>query len=200
MPCYSIDGLKPVVHPDAFVHPTATLIGDVLVRAGVYVAPGASLRGDFGRLILEEGSNFQDNCVMHGFPHTDTVVQKDGHIGHGAILHGCIIGENALVGMNAVIMDGAEIGESCLIAAMSFVKAGAVIPPRSLVAGIPGRVIREVSQAELEWKNQGTEEYQELARRCKIGLEATEPLAEEEPGRARLVLSDIPPLYKAKGG
>ena len=110
------------------------------------------------------------------------------------------IGENALVGMNAVIMDGAEIGESCLIAAMSFVKAGAVIPPRSLVAGIPGRVIREVSQAELEWKNQGTEEYQELARRCKIGLEATEPLAEEEPGRARLVLSDIPPLYKAKGG
>ena len=104
---YAIDGIVPVVDPTAFVHPTAVLIGDVIVGPGCYVGPCASLRGDFGRLILERGANLQDTCVMHGFPGTDTVVEEDGNVGHGAVLHGCRIGKNALIGMNAVIMDNA---------------------------------------------------------------------------------------------
>jgi len=117
MPCYEIDGLVPVIDPSAYVHPTAVLIGDVIVGPRCYVGPAASLRGDFGRLVLHEGSNLQDTCVMHGFPSSDTVVAPDGHIGHGAVLHGCVIERNALVGMNAVVMDEAVIGESSIVAA-----------------------------------------------------------------------------------
>ena len=163
---YAIDGIVPVVHPTAFVHPSAVLIGDVIVGPDCYVGPCASLRGDFGRLILERGANLQDTCVMHGFPGTDTVVEEDGHIGHGAVLHGCRIGKNALVGMNAVIMDNASIGESSIVAASAFVKAGAEIPPRSLAAGMPAKVIRELSAEEIAWKGEGTRTYQDLTRRC----------------------------------
>ena len=150
MTCYAFAGLRPVVSPDAFVHPDAVLIGDVIVGAGCYVAPLACLRGDFGRIVLEPGSNVQDTCVMHGFPGSDTVVEEDGHVGHGAVLHGCRIGRNALIGMNAVIMDNAVIGESAIVAASAFVKAGAEIPPRSLVAGMPAKVIRELSDDEIK--------------------------------------------------
>ena len=123
--------MVPVVDATAFVHPAAVLIGDVVLGAGSYIGPGASLRGDFGRMIVGQGANVQDNCVMHGFPETDTVVEDWGHIGHGAVLHGCRIGRNAMIGMNSVVMDGVEIGESAFVAAMSFVKAGTHIPPRS---------------------------------------------------------------------
>ncbi|PLL35644.1 phenylacetic acid degradation protein PaaY, partial [Klebsiella pneumoniae] len=105
MPIYQIDGLTPVVPEESYVHPTAVLIGDVILGKGVYVGPNASLRGDFGRIVVKDGANIQDNCVMHGFPGQDTVVEEEGHIGHGAILHGCVIGRNALVGMSAVIID-----------------------------------------------------------------------------------------------
>lgn len=149
MKVYSIDGITPVVDPTAYVHPTAVLIGDVIVGPGCYVGPAACLRGDFGRLELKKGANLQDTCVMHGFPGTDTVVEEDGHIGHGAVLHGCVIGKNALVGMNSVIMDGAVIGESAIVAAMSFVKASMDVPARTLVAGSPARVIKELSDKEL---------------------------------------------------
>lgn len=108
MPCYEIDGVRPVVHPTAYVHPDAVLIGDVFVGAGCYVAPLASLRGDFGRIVLEEGSNVQDCCVLHSFPGIDTVVEANGHVGHAAVLHACRVGRNALIGMNAVVMDHAE--------------------------------------------------------------------------------------------
>jgi len=134
---WSINGVTPVVDPTAFVHPSAVLIGDVLVAAGCYVGPSACLRGDFGRIELRAGANVQDCCVMHGFPGTDTVVEEEGHIGHGAILHGCVVQKNALVGMNAVVNDNAVIGESAIVAAMAFVKAGMVVPPRTLVAGVP---------------------------------------------------------------
>ena len=120
MPCYSLEGLTPVVDPTAYVHPTAVLIGDVIIGPGCYVGPLAALRGDFGRIILEEGANLQDTCVMHGFPDSDTVVERNGHIGHGAVLHGCRIGADALVGMNAVVMDKAHIGERCIVAATAF--------------------------------------------------------------------------------
>lgn len=199
---YAIDGIVPVVDPTAFVHPSAILIGDVIVGPRCYVGPCASLRGDFGRLILEEGANLQDTCVMHGFPGTDTVVEVDGHIGHGAVLHGCRIGRNALVGMNAVIMDNAEIGEASIIAACAFVKAESRIPPRSLAAGTPAKVIRELTDAEIGWKSDGTRMYQDLARRSLATMVATAPLAAIEADRKRIDLPGHHPLSvtKRQGG
>ena len=135
MKVFSIDGITPVVHTTAFVHPSAVLIGDVIVGAGCYVGPCASLRGDYGRIILEDGANLQDTCIMHGFPNADTVVEKNGHISHGAVIHGARIGENAMIGINAVVMDEAVIGKECMIAALSYVKPGFEAPPRSVPAG-----------------------------------------------------------------
>ena len=195
---YAIDGIVPVVHPSAFVHPTAVLIGDVIVGPRCYVGPVASLRGDFGRLTLCEGANLQDTCVMHGFPNTDTVVEEDGHIGHGAVLHGCRIGRNALIGMNAVVMDGSEVGPESIVAAMAFIKANTKVPPRSLVAGVPAKVIRAVTDDEIAWKSQGTATYQELAVRSLKTLRPVEPLAEVEPDRKRLDVSRFEPLYAAR--
>ena len=195
---YAIDGIVPVVDPTAFVHPTAVLIGDVIVGPGCYVGPCASLRGDFGRLILEAGANVQDTCVMHGFPGTDTVVGEDGHIGHGAVLHGCTVGRNALIGMNAVIMDNAVIGEATIVAACAFVKAGAVIPPRSLVAGMPAKVVRALSDEEITWKGAGTRTYQDLTRRCLATLVETAPLAVVEPDRRRIHMPEVIPLVELK--
>lgn len=195
---YAIDGIVPVVDPTAYVHPSAVLIGDVIVGPGCYVGPCASLRGDFGRLILERGANLQDTCVMHGFPGTDTVVGEDGHIGHGAVLHGCRVERNALVGMNAVIMDNAIIGESAMVAACAFVKAGVEIPPRSLAAGIPARVIRLLSDEEMAWKVEGTHTYQDLALRCLSTMVECEPLCEAEPDRPRIHMPDVIPLVELK--
>lgn len=198
MPCYAIDGLVPVVHPSAFVHPSAELIGDVWVGEGVYVGPCASLRGDFGRLVLEAGSNIQDHCTMHGFPGADTVVGVDGHIGHGAVLHGCRIGRNALVGMNAVVMDNAVIGESAFVAAMCFVRAGFELPARHLIAGVPGKIVRELSEAELAWKIEGTLTYQRLTVRCRETLGEVVPLAEGDRSRPRIASEDLAPLHRSK--
>jgi phenylacetic acid degradation protein len=195
---YSIDGIVPVIDPTAFVHPTAVLIGDVIVGPRCYVGPCACLRGDFGRLILEEGSNLQDTCVMHSFPGADTVIETNGHIGHGAVLHGCRISKNSLVGMNAVVSDGAIIGESCIIAALAFVKAGAVIPPRSLVVGVPGKVVRELTDAEIAWKNEATAVYRALAQRSTKSLQPIEALTAVEPNRARVPKLSIDPLYKSR--
>jgi phenylacetic acid degradation protein len=193
---YSIDGIVPVVDPTAFVHPSAVLIGDVIVGPGCYVGPCASLRGDFGRLILEEGSNLQDTCVVHSFPGEETVVEANGHIGHGAVLHGCRIGRNSMVGMNAVISDGVTIGECCIVAALAFVKAGAVIPARSLVVGLPAKVVRELTDAEIAWKSKATATYQALAQRTLKGLKPVEALTAVEPNRQRLPKLPIDPLYK----
>ena len=195
---YAIDGIVPVVDPTAYVHPSAILIGDVIIGPGCYVGPCASLRGDFGRLILERGANVQDTCVMHGFPGTDTVVEEDGHIGHGAVLHGCRIKRNALVGMNAVIMDNVVIGEEAIIAASAFVKAGVEIPPRVLVAGVPAKVIRPLSEDEIRWKGQGTATYQDLTRRCLATLHETVPLTAVEPGRKRIEMPDVVPLVATR--
>lgn len=196
---YSIDGITPVVDPSAYVHPSAVLIGDVIIGAGVYIGPTASLRGDFGRLIVERGANLQDGCVMHGFPGTDTVIEEDGHIGHGAVLHGCRIGRNALVGMNAVVNDNARIGESAIVAAMAFVRADMIVPPRTLVAGIPARVVRELSDTELAWKMEGTRMYQELSLRSMRTMIETVALSAVEPDRRRIELSEAAlPLSEIK--
>lgn len=195
---YSIDGITPVVDPGAYVHPSAVLIGDVIVGARCYIGPCASLRGDFGRIVVKEGANLQDSCVMHGFPGTDTIVEEDGHIGHGAILHGCVIGRNALVGMNAVVNDNASIGEGAIVAAMAFVKARMVVPPRMLVAGMPARIVRELTEQELGWKVEGTQSYQELTRRSLATMKATTALAAVEPDRRRLELPELLPLSALK--
>jgi len=195
---YAIDGIVPVIDPTAYVHPSAVLIGDVIIGPRCYVGPCASLRGDFGRLIIEAGANVQDTCVMHGFPGTDTVVEEDGHIGHGAVLHGCRIGRNALVGMNAVIMDNAVIGESSIVAACAFVKAGMIVAPRSLVAGMPAKVIRQVSDREIAWKIDGTRTYQDLARRSQATLVETDALTAVEADRKRIEIPGVIPLLETK--
>jgi phenylacetic acid degradation protein len=198
MPCYEINGVRPVVDPTAFVHPTAILIGDVIVGPGCYIGPAASLRGDFGRIILKEGSNLQDTCVMHGFPGTDTLIEVDGHIGHGAVLHGCIVKRNAMVGMNAVVMDEAVVGESAIVAACAFVKAAMVVPPRSLAAGVPARVLRALSDDEIAWKQSGTRSYQELTQRSLATLREVEPLAAPERHRPRITVAELQPLVAHK--
>ncbi len=195
---YSINDVTPVVDATAFVHPSAVLIGDVIVGAGCYIGPCASLRGDFGRIEIRAGANLQDCCVAHGFPGTDTVVGEDGHIGHCAVLHGCVVERNALVGMNAVINDSALIGESAIVAAMAFVKAKMIVPPRTLVAGVPARVVRELTATELAWKVEGTASYQELARRSLATMRATAPLRRVEAGRPRIELPELLPLSEVK--
>ncbi len=186
MPCYEIDGIRPVVDATAFVHPTAILIGDVIVGPRCYVGPAASLRGDYGRIVLEEGANVQDTCVMHGFPGTDTVIEVNGHVGHGAVVHGGIVKRNAMVGMNAVVMDEAVIGESAIVAACAFVKAGMVIGPRMLAAGVPAKELRELSADEIAWKEAGTRTYHDLAVRSLKTMREVAPLVAVEPDRRRI--------------
>lgn len=198
MKVWSINGVTPVVDPSSFVHASAVLIGDVIVGPDCYVGPAASLRGDFGRIELHAGSNVQDACVMHGFPGTDTVVEENGHIGHGAILHGCIVKANALVGMNSVVNDNAVIGESSIVAAMAFVKAGMVVPPRMLVAGVPAKIVRELTEQELAWKVEGTEGYHQLTRRSLATMLETDALTAVEPGRRRIELPELLPLSSVK--
>jgi phenylacetic acid degradation protein len=195
---YAINGVTPVVDPTAYVHPSAILIGDVIVGAGCYIGPCASLRGDFGRIEVRAGANLQDSCIAHGFPGTDTIVAEEGHVGHGAILHGCVVERNALIGMNAVINDSAVIGESAIVAAMAFVKAKMVVPPRTLVAGTPARIVRALTQTELAWKIEGTRSYQDLTKRSLATMQATQPLAHVEPDRKRIELPELLPLSAVK--
>jgi phenylacetic acid degradation protein len=186
MPIYEFESVRPVVDPTAFVHPTAVVIGDVIIGPGCFVGPCASLRGDIGRLIMQAGSNVQDNCTLHCFPGKDTIIEEAGHIGHGAVLHSCTIKRNAIIGMNAVVMDDSVIGESSFVAAMALVKAGTVVPPRTLVAGVPAKIIRELTGDEISWKTEGTAVYQQLARRYLATLKETQPLREMEKDRKRV--------------
>ena len=135
---------------------------------------------------------------MHAFPGKDCVVERNGHIGHGAVLHGCHIGENAMVGMNAVVMDDAVIGESSIVGATAFVGTGFECPARSLVVGAPAKVKRQLSDKEIAWKTQGTLEYQQLAKRCQASLQRTEALSEVEPDRRRMKPADYE--FKPRAG
>jgi len=195
---YAIDGIIPVVHPSAFVHASAVLIGDVIVGERAYVGPCACLRGDFGRIVVEEGANIQDCCILHGFPGRDTVVGVDATIGHGAVLHGCTIGRGALIGMNCVVNDNAEVGEDAVVAAMAFVKAEGRIPARALAAGIPARVLREMSATEITWKQDNAKLYQQLTERSAKTMVQVEALAEAEPGRRRIEIPGSIPLSEMK--
>jgi phenylacetic acid degradation protein len=198
MPCYSIEGVIPVVDPSAYVHPTAVLIGDVIVGPECYIGPAACLRGDFGRIVMHRGSNVQDTCVVHGFPAHDTVIEENGHIGHGAVLHSCIVRRDALVGMNAVVMDDAEVGEEAIVAASAFIRAGMKVPPRSLAAGVPAKILRELTEQEIAWKREGTHTYQDLTKRCLASMKEVQPLQEIEADRPKLKAPAVEPLIAAK--
>jgi len=186
MPVYRFQGLVPVVDPTTYVHPTAALIGDVIVGPGCYIAPGASLRGDFGRIVVEADSSIQDSCTLHTSSGSDCFIGRGATLGHGAVLHGCHIGPHTLVGINAVVLDDAEIGEECLVAALALVKSAMKIPPRRLLAGNPARVIRTLSPDQITWRNLGDGEYQRLAREALSDLLECAPLRAPEPDRPRI--------------
>ncbi len=189
-----------MVDPMAFVHPDSVLIGDVIVGPHAYIGPCACLRGDMGRISIAEGASIQDTCVIHSFPNVETVVDQKGHIGHGAIVHGCRVGVGALVGMNAVIMDGAIIGDNAFVAAGSLVKSGFEIPPGHLAAGTPARVLRILTVDERQWMQQGADEYVQLASRSMKTLKAVEPLSHVEKKRKKLNCTQSPcqPLFEFK--
>lgn len=199
MAFYSFQGIRPVVDASAFVHPTACVIGDVIIGPECYIGPGASLRGDEGRIVIGACANVQDNCVAHAFPGTDVILEDFAHVGHAAVLHGCRLGRNTLVGMNSVLMDGAVIEEDSFVGAMSFVRAGFVVPPRSLAFGSPARVMRPLTDDEMAWKKEGTEEYRRLARLSLQSLRECAPLAEAEADRPRLE-SLVPTLQEYRAG
>ena len=198
MPCYSIDGVVPVVDPSAFVHPTAVLIGDVIVGPHCYIGPCASLRGDFGRIVLGPGVNVQDSCVIHGYPKRDTLIEENGHIGHGAVLHACTVRRGALVGIKAVVMDDAEVGEQAVVAACAFVPVGLQVAPRTMVAGIPARVKRTLADSDVEWNAEATRAYHDLTSRCLASLRETPPLSRVEPDRQRLPATKVDALIAAR--
>ena len=162
MACYEFKNMKPVVHESSFIHPLASVTGNVIIGEDVYVGPGAALRGDWGKIIIEDGCNIQENCTVHMFPGITVILKEGAHIGHGAIIHGATIGKNCLVGMNAVIMDNVELGDECIVGALSFIKADEKIATRSLVVGNPSKIIKQVSNEMLQWKSEGTKLYQQL--------------------------------------
>jgi phenylacetic acid degradation protein len=175
---YAFNGYIPVVDPSAFVHPNATVTGNVIIGKHVYIGPGAAIRGDWGQIIIEDGCNVQENCTIHMFPGVKVRLMQNAHIGHGAIIHGATIGKDVLVGMNAVIMDRAVIGDESIVGALSFVAADTIVDARSVVVGNPGKVIKQVSDEMLEWKKQGTALYQQLPEDCRRSLRPCEPLTE----------------------
>ena len=173
---YEFEGYRPVVHESSFVHPMASVTGNVIIGRDVYIGPGAAIRGDFGRIIIEDGCNVQENCTIHMFPGVTVVLQQDAHIGHGAIIHGANIGKNVLVGMNAVILDNAVIGDHCIVGALTFIPADTIIPERKVVAGSPAKIIKDATDQMIDWKREGTKIYQSLPNRCMETLKPCEPL------------------------
>ena len=201
MPAYAFDGVVPVVHPTAFVHETASLIGDVIVGAGCYIGPYASLRGDFGRIVVGEGSNVQDSCVIHAFPGADAVLEPNSHIGHAAVLHGCRIGSYALIGIGATVLDGAEVGADVLVGAGALITAGMVVPPGTKALGAPAKVIGPLDEQALAWKRNGVRIYRQLAQRSRETLEPATPLTDVEPDRRRTnwPVDAATPLHRTGG-
>jgi carbonic anhydrase/acetyltransferase-like protein (isoleucine patch superfamily) len=175
---FEFEGFVPVIHESAFIHPNATVTGNVVIGRDVYIGPGAAIRGDWGMITIHDGCNVQENCTIHMFPGVEVVLRENAHIGHGAIIHGAEIGKDCLVGMNAVIMDRVVIGEGSIVGALSLVPADMQIPARSVVVGNPAKIIKEVSDAMLEWKKEGTQLYQTLPEACRKSLKPCEPLRE----------------------
>lgn len=175
---YSFKGFTPVIHESSFIHPLATVTGNVIIGKNVYIGPGAAIRGDWGAIVIEDGCNVQENCTIHMFPGTTVLLKENAHIGHGAIIHGATIGKNCLVGMNSVIMDNVILGNECIVGALSFIKADEIIDNRSLMAGNPAKKIKEVSDEMIAWKTKGTLLYQSLPEEMKKYWMESLPLSE----------------------
>ena len=175
---YAFNNYIPVIHESSFIHPQAAVTGNVIIGKDCYIGPGAAIRGDWGQVIIEDGCNVQENCTVHMFPGVTVLLKAGAHIGHGAIIHGATIGKNSLVGMNAVIMDNVQVGDECVVGALSFIKAGELIPSRSVVAGNPAKILKEVSDEMLAWKTEGTTLYQQLPGDMQQGWKECEPLRE----------------------
>ncbi len=173
---FEFNGIKPVVHKSAFVHPNATVIGNVIIGKNVYVGPSAVIRGDWGKIIIEDGCNVQENCTIHMFPGTTVILKENAHIGHGAIIHGATIGKNVLIGMNAVIMDDVVIGDNCIVGALSFVPANSEFTNQQIIVGNPAKAIKKATDDMIAWKTKGTELYQKLPNDCMKSLKPCEPL------------------------
>lgn len=173
---YQFKNFIPVIHPSSFIHPLAAVTGNVIIGKNVYVGPGAALRGDFGKIIIEDGCNVQENCTIHMFPGATALLKDNAHIGHGAVIHGATIGKNCLIGMNSVIMDNVILNDECIVGALSFIKANQVIPSRSLLAGNPAKIIKQVSDEMIDWKTEGTKIYQQLAADMQTDWKVCEPL------------------------
>ena len=180
---FEFNGFRPVVHESAFVHPQATVTGNVFIGKDVYIGPGAAIRGDWGKIVIKDGCNVQENCTIHMFPGTTVTLEESAHIGHGAIIHGATIGRNSLIGMNAVVMDDAIIAEESIVGALAFVSANSEFERRSLIVGNPAKKIKEVSDDMIKWKTMGTQLYQKLPSECHDTLKECEPLREPEADR-----------------
>lgn len=183
MAIYEFEGFIPVIHESAFVHPQANVTGNVFIGKECYIGPGAVLRGDWGKIVLEDGCNVQENCVVHMFPGTTVTLKVGAHIGHGAIIHGATVGKNSLIGMNAVLMDDCQIGDECIVGALAFVAAETVFEKRSLVVGNPAKKVKDISDQMIAWKTKGTDLYQQLPKDCRDTLKEVEPLRQAEPNR-----------------
>ena len=175
---YSFNDSIPVIHESSFIHPLAAVTGNVIIGKNCYIGPGAAIRGDWGKIIIEDGCNVQENCTIHQFPGVTVLLKEGSHIGHGAIVHGATIGRNCLIGMNAVIMDNVDLGDECIVGALSFVKESEKIPARSLLAGNPAKIIKQVSDEMIAWKTEGTKLYQQLPKDMHESWKACEPLRE----------------------
>jgi len=173
---YEFNNYTPVIHESSFIHPQAAVTGNVIIGKNCYIGPGAALRGDWGQIILEDGCNVQENCTIHMFPGITVLLKQGAHIGHGAIIHGATIGKNCLIGMNAVIMDNVELGDECIVGALTFIKQDEKIPSRSLVAGNPGKIIKQVTDEMIAWKTEGTKLYQALPKEMFESWRECEPL------------------------
>jgi carbonic anhydrase/acetyltransferase-like protein (isoleucine patch superfamily) len=195
MAIYEFNGIKPVIHETAFVHPQASVTGHVVIGRDVYIGPGAAIRGDWGAIIIEDGCNVQENCTLHMFPGATVLLKEGAHIGHGAIIHGATVGRNCLVGMNAVLMDDVELGDECIVGALAFLKGGEKISPRSLLVGNPAKIVKTVSDEMIAWKTEGTKLYQQLPAQCYDTLRPCEPLREEVPQKP-IFIADYSPFKK----
>lgn len=180
---FEFNGYRPVVHESSFIHPNATVTGNVIIGKNVYIGPSAAIRGDWGEIIINDGCNVQENCTIHMFPGVTVLLNENAHIGHGAIVHGGTIGRNVLVGMNAVIMDNVVVGDYSIIGALCFVPDGMIIPERKIVVGNPAKIIKDVSDEMIEWKSKGTQLYQQLPSDLYATLKPCEPLREVPTNR-----------------
>jgi carbonic anhydrase/acetyltransferase-like protein (isoleucine patch superfamily) len=189
---YSFKGFTPVIHESSFIHPQSAVTGNVIVGKNCYIGPGAALRGDWGQIIIEDGCNVQENCTIHMFPGVIVLLKEGSHVGHGAIIHGATIGKNCLVGMNAVIMDNVKLGDESIVGALTLIKEGEIIPPRSLVVGNPGKIIKQVSDEMIKWKTTGTELYQALPDELKESLKKCKSKKNISKGRKAAVLQYKP--------